>query len=406
MDFLADNPVIYTYPPAILNRGKNMNKKTAIITRLLLFIIMLSAASSFAAVSKFRKEFTEVYRMNKPDYLAMIVKRNKEIIPQEVRDILKEAAEGNLTYPEKMDLIDIAVTMASMHKHWHGEEALLKEAEAAQKAEMKKEADRIAEAEKWNKYEKTIGNFVMRTNEAAMSAKGQSPAIYPHWLHRMLFDCKVCHQEIFAMKRGGNNINHQNMAEGKLCAACHDGKLAFGADSECERCHVIGKPGEERLLNISKIDLGRIKDAASKAGGSFAPENLPNGKLPLDRLGSIDWTWMRNNKIYSPVETLTGEKEEIRDNSILFEPPMPYINNTLFNHNTHSAQNRCSACHNDIFKDSLGGNAVTMKDMGEGKFCGYCHGKVAFKLADCNRCHSKKPGEPAGNALKRAKNQG
>jgi len=36
-----------------------------------------------------------------------------------------------------------------------------------------------------------------------------------------------------------------------------------------------------------------------------------------------------------------------------------------------------------------GQNNMTMSAIVEGKFCGRCHGKVAFPLADCNRCHTQ-----------------
>jgi c(7)-type cytochrome triheme protein len=38
---------------------------------------------------------------------------------------------------------------------------------------------------------------------------------------------------------------------------------------------------------------------------------------------------------------------------------------------------------------------MTMVGIAEGKWCGRCHGKVAFPLTDCQRCHVK-PKKSAG----------
>jgi c(7)-type cytochrome triheme protein len=68
----------------------------------------------------------------------------------------------------------------------------------------------------------------------------------------------------------------------------------------------------------------------------------------------------------------------------------------LFSHSVHlSYGNTCGDCHNKIFKKQIGradsGNAMTMKTMAEGKFCGTCHdGKRAFNVqGDCKECHFK-----------------
>jgi c(7)-type cytochrome triheme protein len=53
----------------------------------------------------------------------------------------------------------------------------------------------------------------------------------------------------------------------------------------------------------------------------------------------------------------------------------------------------CKDCHPGIFKMQKGGDAITMKDINEGKFCGTCHnGTKAFSAKDaanCSKCHKK-----------------
>ena len=67
-----------------------------------------------------------------------------------------------------------------------------------------------------------------------------------------------------------------------------------------------------------------------------------------------------------------------------------------FNHSTHkSAGAGCGDCHDSLFKKKSGstdeGNALTMKALRKGKYCGSCHdGKQAFSASkNCKQCHQK-----------------
>jgi len=63
-----------------------------------------------------------------------------------------------------------------------------------------------------------------------------SLAYFPHWVHRIKYKCYACHDALFPMSRGPNPTMAA-MAQGKSCGACHNGKVAFGADM-CQRCHI------------------------------------------------------------------------------------------------------------------------------------------------------------------------
>ncbi len=71
------------------------------------------------------------------------------------------------------------------------------------------------------------------------------------------------------------------------------------------------------------------------------------------------------------------------------------LRHVLFSHQKHKkAENKCEDCHPKIFKKERGssdkGNAITMKVLRKGQFCGQCHnGKKAFKvMSKCKKCHS------------------
>ena len=71
--------------------------------------------------------------------------------------------------------------------------------------------------------------------------RGMPPVVFPHWLHRLEFKCKVCHPALFEMKAGANNIDMKKIVDGQFCGKCHNGEVAW-KPVECARCH-SGQPG-------------------------------------------------------------------------------------------------------------------------------------------------------------------
>ena len=67
--------------------------------------------------------------------------------------------------------------------------------------------------------------------------KAKMPSVvFPHSFHNNLYKCEECHEEIFIMQKGANNITESKMIQGKYCGKCHDGKDAFSL-LYCDRCH-------------------------------------------------------------------------------------------------------------------------------------------------------------------------
>ncbi len=376
---------------------------------LLIFALLYTAAgvSATAAESPFRKEFIKNYENQRFNLLIMMVKQNKAIIGGEVKTLINDAMGEDKGFEERMYLLDVASAMASMHRHWNGDEGPLKELEPYIRDEVKKEKERLAGELKWKKEENFLGNFVMKAHAKEMDAAGVSPVLYPHWLHRIWYECKVCHEEVFKMKRWVNRISQKDIVEGRQCGVCHDGKTAFGADKECERCHVAGKPEAKRFHDVANIDHEKIKEVAERVGAEWNHEKLPEGKLPLDKYKLIDWLGLKRAGVFKPIQSLDKDfKGEIRDNLILFESNSTFVNDVVFNHKVHSTWIKCSTCHPALFKEELGGNEVKMVEISKGAFCGHCHGKVSFTFADCLRCHSTPKGEKPEGVLVRNKGEG
>ena len=80
-------------------------------------------------------------------------------------------------------------------------------------------------------------------NEKA-EVEGMAPVIYPHWFHRIRYQCSVCHVDLgIKTKAGGSGITMDKISQGEFCGACHNGAIAWSVES-CDLCH-SGKPGLE-----------------------------------------------------------------------------------------------------------------------------------------------------------------
>ena len=80
------------------------------------------------------------------------------------------------------------------------------------------------------------GDIVLDKTKSSMEKAGVKPVIFPHWFHRIRFKCKVCHESIFVMRKGANDINMGVIMEGQFCGTCHDGLVAW-EPLYCDRCH-------------------------------------------------------------------------------------------------------------------------------------------------------------------------
>ena len=74
--------------------------------------------------------------------------------------------------------------------------------------------------------------------------EGVRPVVFPHWFHRIRYQCSACHVDLgITMKAGGNEITMEKIISGEYCGACHDGEVAWSAEN-CDLCH-SGQAGLE-----------------------------------------------------------------------------------------------------------------------------------------------------------------
>ena len=217
------------------------------------------------------------------------------------------------------------------------------------------------------------GNVVMRRK--SMKA-GMAPVVFPHWVHRARYTCRVCHLELgFSMRSGDTRITREQYTAGKYCGACHDGKNAFtvrdGESPQCGRCHMKNTHALEERFD------------------QFA-ENLPMATFG----NGIDWAAALKDKKISPVNTLLKESVTMNFPEKLRAPmklgTSAPRSDVTFSHEDHFAELDCSSCHPDIFNiKKKGTEDFSMEWNIFGNYCGVCHMRVAFPMNDCRRCHEQ-----------------
>lgn len=132
-----------------------------------------------------------------------------------------------------------------------------------------------------------------------------------------------------------------------------------------------------------------IHDPSNPAVEIFQPPYDAMLEFPRDNAGIIDWVRTIKQGLIEPRADIDGvSKKETLDLDIIFKKtgPMPYVR---FPHSSHTLWLDCSNCHPAIFVEKKRANKFTMTDIFQGRFCGVCHGKVAFPpTLNCKRCHS------------------
>ncbi len=121
--------------------------------------------------------------------------------------------------------------------------------------------------------------------------------------------------------------------------------------------------------------------------------------LPRDHAGNIDWMAAMRDGTIRPRTALPGDSASRFVGTpfrigfdFYFPGPAPMFD-AYFPHSAHTQWVSCQQCHGPIFR--YRDNEIKMADVLSGKFCGECHGKVAFPpVTACERCHQDLPQAP------------
>ncbi|MDH3639199.1 MAG: multiheme c-type cytochrome [Gammaproteobacteria bacterium] len=147
-----------------------------------------------------------------------------------------------------------------------------------------------------------------------------------------------------------------------------------------------------------------IHDPENVATESLQPPKEAFSALPKGKGGNyVDWVQALDEKKIGPrFDRVDADaKPIIMDLNIVREVKgsMP---NVVYPHKQHTEWLDCSNCHPAIFIPQKGANQISMASILLGEKCGVCHGKVAFPVSECRRCHSQPKGQAAGSASTKA----
>jgi c(7)-type cytochrome triheme protein len=127
----------------------------------------------------------------------------------------------------------------------------------------------------------------------------------------------------------------------------------------------------------------------------YAAKNMavPLTLLPRDKYGIIDWAGSVRSGIISPLSSIDGltEDDDPIDLLVPIKAKNEFMTDVMFPHSIHTYWLSCKICHPKIFVQKKGGNPeMTMWKILAGEYCGRCHGKIAFPLRECYRCHMER----------------
>lgn len=82
-----------------------------------------------------------------------------------------------------------------------------------------------------------------KPKDITFNLKALGTATFSHSFHTQAYSCKECHTKTFPYKAVVGKATMDDMAKGKSCGACHNGKDAFASTGDCGKCHKGMKPG-------------------------------------------------------------------------------------------------------------------------------------------------------------------
>jgi c(7)-type cytochrome triheme protein len=221
------------------------------------------------------------------------------------------------------------------------------------------------------------GNVVMNNSS---ERNNMAPVVYNHWLHRAKYTCRLCHIDLgIGMEANSTGITEEDNLNGLYCGACHEGTIAFGPEEKdkegnvvknCYLCHSYGRKVKFRK-NFYQFTKG----------------------WPKSRFGNrVDWLQVEARGLVELTDYLEGysirRKALKQTKDINIKSKELGIPDIIFSHKKHTVWMGCEVCHPAIFGVKKGSTKFSMQDIFDGKFCGSCHGKVAFPNTDCQLCHT------------------
>jgi c(7)-type cytochrome triheme protein len=237
------------------------------------------------------------------------------------------------------------------------------------------------------------------TKDVKFNIKNSAPVVFSHETHlkRANNNCKICHDVIYSL-RDKRPYTMAEMEKGRSCGACHNGKQAFTAAANCDRCHKDMKPKTVtfKLKRVAPAVFSHTfhtsvyscKDCHTKT----FPYKTVVGKATMEDMfnGKSCGACHNGKTAFSAAGDCAKCHTGFKIPGLL---SFNSKNGTIvghFSHEFHTAAYSCNDCHTKLFPYG-NGKRTTMKSMEGGTSCGACHdGNTAFSIkSNCLKCHKK-----------------
>lgn len=96
----------------------------------------------------------------------------------------------------------------------------------------------------------------LATKTLKYKSKPVNDAVFSHDFHVQAYKCGDCHTKKYDYRQGSRKATMADMAKGKSCGSCHDGKTAFASTGDCNKCHVGYKPANLTFKNSRGTVVG------------------------------------------------------------------------------------------------------------------------------------------------------
>lgn len=146
-------------------------------------------------------------------------------------------------------------------------------------------------------------------------------------------------------------------------------------------------------FSLPEISLAEKNISNKKIEKESDNTPIPLTILPKDGYGMVDWARSVKDGLIIPMDKLADGKSVSKNPlklPLVYSIKKKKISDVFFSHEVHTYWINCNTCHPAVFKAEFRGTAgMNMTSIDKGKFCGVCHGMVAFRLNECDRCHNQ-----------------
>jgi c(7)-type cytochrome triheme protein len=96
----------------------------------------------------------------------------------------------------------------------------------------------------------------LTTKTLKYKSKPVTDAVFSHDFHTQAYKCSDCHSKLYDYRQGSRKVTMAQMEKGKSCGVCHNGKTAFAASGDCNKCHAGYKPVNLTFKNARGTVVG------------------------------------------------------------------------------------------------------------------------------------------------------